>query len=438
MLEREALVLREVRDAMPVADRLVLAVSGGVDSMVLLDAVSRVSPERVACVATFDHGSGAWATDAADRVEACATALDFPVARARATGAPGSEAAMRDARWRFLRAIARNHRARVVTAHTRDDQVETVFLRALRGAGARGLAALFAPSEVVRPLLKLARSDVVQYAQARRIAWVDDPSNASRRFLRNRVRWDLLPACQRVRPSFSEELLEIAARAATLRRELDIVVHSALRPVRQGDRVVVARDLVAGYDAPMLRLIWPVLAAPLGIAMDRRGTERAAQFTMQGRPGARIQLSAGFEIVRQGDLLLLRRQRAPVDADAYAERVLQDGTVFAGFRFRRIHVRGATGGRAPSAWEASCPGNATLTVRAWLPGDRMTPAGAREPRRIKGLFRDAGVDAASRTGWPVVLSGEEIVWVPGVRRSEAATVRPGRSEILFRCDQHDC
>lgn len=438
MLETEALVLREVRSAMPVAGRLVLAVSGGVDSMVMLDAVSRVCPERVACVATFDHGTGAWATDAADRVEACAAALDFPVARARGAGAPASEAAMRDARWCFLRATARSHRARVVTAHTRDDQVETIFLRALRGAGARGLAALFAPSDVVRPLLSLARSDVTHYARARRITWVDDPSNASPRFLRNRVRWDLLPACQRVRPTFSDELLEIAARAATLRRELDIVVQSALRPVREGDSVVVARDLVAGYDAPMLRLIWPVLAAPLGIAMDRRGTERAAQFTMQGRPGARIQLSAGFEIVRQADRLLLRRQRASVDADAYAERVLRDGTVFAGFRFWRTQARGAVRGCAPSTWEASCPEDAALTVRGWRPGDRMTPAGAREARRIKGLFRDAGVDAASRTGWPVVLSGEEIVWVPGVRRSEAATVRPGRSEMVFRCEHNEC
>jgi len=438
MLETEALVLREVRTAMPVAERLVLAVSGGVDSMVLLDAASRVCPAQVACVATFDHGTGMWATAAADRVEACATALGFPLARARDSGARVSEAAMRDARWRFLRAVARNHRARVVTAHTRDDQVETVFLRALRGAGARGLAALFAPSDVVRPLLSLARSDVVHYARARRIAWVEDPSNASRRFLRNRVRWDLLPACQRVRPTFSDELLEIAARAATLRRELDVVVHSALRPHREGDSIVVARGLVAGYDAPMLRLIWPVLAAPLGITMDRRGTERAAQFTMQGRPGARIQLSAGFEIVRQRDRLLLRRQRAPVDADAYAERALHDGTVFAGFRFRHIKSRGAVRGRASSAWEASFSENATLTVRGWRPGDRMTPSGARGPRRIKGLFRDAGVDAASRTGWPVVLSGEEIVWVPGVRRSEAATVRSGRSEKLFHCEHNGC
>ncbi|MGH7632261.1 MAG: tRNA lysidine(34) synthetase TilS, partial [Gemmatimonadaceae bacterium] len=346
MLETEDLVLREVRAAAPGSGPLVLAVSGGVDSMVLLDAASRVCPDRVACVATFDHGTGPWATHAANQVDACATKRGFPVAHGRASGQPGSEAAMRDARWHFLRTVARDHRARVATAHTRDDQVETVFLRALRGAGARGLAALFAPSDVVRPLLALARSDISRYARARQIAWVEDPSNASRRFLRNRVRLDLLPACHRVRPAFSDELLDIAARAAVLRRELDDVVRSALQPAREGDSVVVARSLIAGYDASMLRLIWPVLAAPLGIAMDRRGTERAAQFTIQGRSGGRIQLSAGYEIARQGGRLLLRRQRSRVEADT--ECTLRDGTIFAGFRFRRTRSRDAFRERAPS------------------------------------------------------------------------------------------
>ncbi|HWG52225.1 MAG TPA: tRNA lysidine(34) synthetase TilS [Gemmatimonadaceae bacterium] len=435
MTKTEALVLSEVRTAMPGVARLVLAVSGGVDSMVLLDAVSRVCPERVACVATFDHGSGPWATQAADQVEARATVLGFPVARGRAVGHPGSEAAMRDARWHFLHAVARDHHARVATAHTRDDQVETVFLRALRGAGARGLAALFAPSDVVRPLLSLARSDIARYARARQLAWIEDPSNASRRFLRNRVRLDLLPACNRVRPGLSDELLDLAARAAALRRELDDVVGSALQPAREGDSVVVARTRLAGYDAPMLRLIWPVLAAQLGIAMDRRGTERAAQFTTQERAGGRIQLSGGYEIVRQGDRLRLRHQHTHVEADT--ESTLRDGTVFAGFRFRRTRSRNPFPKRAPSLWEASFSAEAALTVRGWHPGDRMTPAGARGPRRIKGLLRDAGVDAASRTGWPVVLSGEEIVWVPGVRRGEAATVRSGRPEVLFRCEHND-
>ncbi|HET8763151.1 MAG TPA: tRNA lysidine(34) synthetase TilS, partial [Gemmatimonadales bacterium] len=91
-------------------------------------------------------------------------------------------------------------------------------------------------------------------------------------------------------------------------------------------------------------------------------------------------------------------------------------------------------------WAAALPArqpDAPLTVRSWLPGDRMTPSGARAPRRVKGVLRDAGIAAAMRPGWPVVLAGEEIVWVPGVRRSDAATVRPGRPLVRFRCERLD-
>jgi tRNA(Ile)-lysidine synthase len=68
----------------------------------------------------------------------------------------------------------------------------------------------------------------------------------------------------------------------------------------------------------------------------------------------------------------------------------------------------------------------------------MTPHGAAAPRRVKGLLRDAGIDAASRAGWPVVLAGDEIVWIPGVRRSSAATVRSGRPVVLYQCERDDC
>jgi len=79
-----------------------------------------------------------------------------------------------------------------------------------------------------------------------------------------------------------------------------------------------------------------------------------------------------------------------------------------------------------------------VVVRAWEAGDRMLPHGAAVERRLKGLFRDAGIDAVRRRAWPVVLVDERIVWVPGVRRSSAATVRSGRPMALYRCERDDC
>src|SRR5690242_8305966 len=177
-----------VRDTLRSHARVVLAVSGRRDSMVMLDAAARVAGERIAAVATFDHGTGRAAAEAAALVERRAVELGLRVIRGRSTDAPRSEAALREARWDFLHDAAASERAPIATAHTRDDQVETVLMRALRDARARGLAGLYASSDVLRPLLDVSRAMVAEHAESRGVAWVDDPSNASRDYLRNRIR----------------------------------------------------------------------------------------------------------------------------------------------------------------------------------------------------------------------------------------------------------
>jgi tRNA(Ile)-lysidine synthase len=291
--------------------RLVLAVSGGRDSMVLLHAAARAARQLVKVVATFDHGTGAAATRAANVVATEAARLGLPVVIGRAAGnmAQASEAEWRDSRRAFLADVAASTRGVVVTAHTRDDQVETVMMRVLRDAGARGLAGLYAPSATVRPLLEFSRDDVAAYAAEVGVTWVEDPTNASRRYFRNRVRLDLLPAIARVTPGFDAELIALAREARTLRDRIDALV-APLAPVsRDGDRVSVAASALAGYSRAELAAVWPAIAARVGLAMDWRGTERAAAFTITSRTGGRIQLSGGWEIARSRDTFELRRWR---------------------------------------------------------------------------------------------------------------------------------
>ena len=173
---------------------LVLAVSGGLDSMVLLDAAARVVRSRIAAVATFDHGSGSHSATSAEFVCDEAHARDVPVVSGRGEQLSPAESVWREARWGFLRRVAADFGAVVATAHTEDDQVETVLMRAMRGAGARGLAALYASSDVSRPFIDLSRATLEQYARARDVRWVSDPTNEDLRFFRNRIRRDLLPA----------------------------------------------------------------------------------------------------------------------------------------------------------------------------------------------------------------------------------------------------
>jgi tRNA(Ile)-lysidine synthase len=283
--------------------RVVLAVSGGTDSMALLDAAPR---DRVATVATFDHGTGAAARAAAALVTEQAMARGLRVVVGQAPSVGRTEAEWRAARWKFLRATARDVRATIVTAHTRDDQIETVVMRIMRSAGARGLAGLYADSDVIRPLIDVPRTETVAYVRERNVPVIDDPTNASRRHLRNRIRLDLLPAIRQLRPEFEREMLDLARRAATWRFEVEQLVKRFCPVDRMGDQFAVAVADLAGYDAASLAIIWPAIAARAGVTLDWRGTSRVVAFTTGGRVGSSIQLSGGVEVVRTRAQFVIR------------------------------------------------------------------------------------------------------------------------------------
>ena len=291
---------------------VVLAVSGGLDSMVLLTAASRlpVRARRRISVATFDHGTGKAAGRAAALVARAAFEAGFPCVTGRASTVGTREDEWRRARWDFLQQVATRRVASVVTAHTLDDQVETVFMRILRDAGPRGLAGLYADSEIVRPLLNIRRETLASYALEHDVRFVQDPSNFDRKHLRNRIRLDILPSIARQNPNFSADLLALAAEAAEWRRSLEDLVGFVDAESEHDGALRISRSSLAGYDADSLRVLWPALAARARVVMDRRGTHRAAEFTIKGVTGGAIQLSGGVEIVMRRDHMLLRRMPA--------------------------------------------------------------------------------------------------------------------------------
>jgi tRNA(Ile)-lysidine synthase len=444
------------------AGPIVLAVSGGRDSMVLLHAVhqalerkrSRRGSSHPVTVATFDHGTGAAATAAVSLVVEHATRLGFPVSTGRASRPGTTEAEWRAARWAFLRSVTPTH-GTVATAHTRDDHIETVTMRLLRDAGARGLSGLATPTaSLARPLLIASRAAVARYAEVHGVPFLDDPSNQSRRHLRNRVRLDLLPAVRAVRPRFEAEMADLADRAAALRAEIDCVAARYVVPNEDAGRFFVARDELATYDSATLCVLWPAIAARAGVTLDRRGTLRLAQFTISGVHGARIQLSGCIEVYRHrsasGDGFVFRRVRSgPVTPTP----VRLEGVVeFGSWRFRpasRLHDLAETAGRSietpdhtgcvsmENAWSAELPADCQLMVREWRPGDRMRPGAMYPARRVKRFFGDARIPTPSRAGWPVVLADNEIVWIPGIRRTHAASERSGRPRVRYVCERFD-
>ena len=445
----DALLQASLEVAMaPVVGPLVLAVSGGRDSMVLLQAMARWAPGRIAAVATFDHATGSHATEAASLVAAESRRLGLTVVRERARVPGHSEAAWRRARWDFLERIARAFKARVATAHTRDDQLETVVMRILRGAGARGLAALAAPSSVVRPWLGVSRAELARWATQEKVAYLEDPMNVSLAFLRGRVRHELLPALESAAPGFSDDMLAIADQAASWRREVERHVDGigvAVSPRR--DRVSCPAAVFEATSREGSAVLWPAVCARAGVTLDANGTRELVKFITEGRRGSTIRLSGGAIALRRG----AASDEAPGDwfeVRRAAPRALLDGLRpwtgaseaipprFGRFRWRRLPTAPVPGSAAPQdLWTIGFPRGEQVTLRVWTAGDRIRTAGAPAGRRVTRYFAEAHVSALDRPSWPVVLVNGEPVWVPGVCRGLAAPSRPGRPELIwYRCE----
>ena len=166
--------------------RYVVAVSGGVDSVVLLDMLSQVNGHEL-IVAHFDHGIRDDSSDDGLFVGGLAAKYGYEFETIREElGPDASEQRARDRRYAFLRSVAEKHNARIVTAHHADDTVETIAINLHRGTGWRGLAVL--DSGIVRPLLQISKADLLAYAAHRNLEWHQDSTNASDTYLRNRLR----------------------------------------------------------------------------------------------------------------------------------------------------------------------------------------------------------------------------------------------------------
>lgn len=423
-----------VRQLLARRNRLVLAVSGGIDSAVLLDAVARLrrSEHRIV-VATVDHGTGSAATESTAQVLATAARFGLSAMSERLTLERPGEAAWRDGRWKFLRRIAAAEGAVVVTGHSRDDHVETVVMRLMRDAGVRGLAGLLAASNVERPLLAHPRSTIRRYAARLKVSFVEDPTNESMAFLRNRLRIDLLPAIRRVAPDFEDEIVRMSREAAIVRREVDSITDRYVLERSSGAMLVLDARTLDELPDNSLRLILPAVVARAGITLDRRGLWRLGA-VVRSAPGSSGQLSGGFEAVRGRHELTIARR--PEDLRETVRLRPTGETRFGSFRFLAEPAASIQGDRSDvlSNWRIYIPRSVEPVIRQWHPGDRLTTDLSGGRRRVKRFFADAGIVGPLRVGWPVVLCGDDVIWIPGVRASQDAVRREGKM-VHYSCER---
>lgn len=408
-------------------ETLVVGVSGGADSVALLDVLVTLGRERGFAVeaAHLDHGLRADSADDAAFCRQLCRALGVRLHEGSADVASrarrerrGLEDAARRERYAFLRRVRRAAGARAIAvAHTRDDQAETVLLRLLRGAGPAGLAAMRPRrGRLLRPLLAASRQQVLAHLGERGLAWRDDATNADPRFARNRVRTELLPYLeQRFNPRVREALASTAALAA---EESDLAGKQARAWLarharRDGDAFVVPLPGLARRPKALARRILLGALVAAGAPGGRVHVERLLALCRGGRAsGRRLSLPEGREAVFRFDELRIGPARARRPSFAATLGVpgrvsLPDGGA--------IVARPAAGPAAEGARRAvlAAP-EGPLTVRTRRPGDRVRSGGRRVS--LKRWLMGGRVPHDVRGELPLVVAGSEVLWVPGLAR----------------------
>jgi tRNA(Ile)-lysidine synthase len=295
----------------PPAGRYLLAVSGGADSMVLLDLMAGAASDRGydLIVAHFDHGLRP--DSAADRAFVAAAAATqrygLPFAHRAAHLGRESEAAARHARHAWLETARREHQAAaVVTAHHADDLLETSLLNLARGTGRRGLAPMQA-GPILRPLLTVTRADIRAYAAAHHLAWREDPTNAHLANPRNFLRHQLLPHAT---PAWRARYHQLIEHLATLSAHIDRTLDQVLAAHRtNATTYTFPRSLIRDLSPSELEELLLAAAYRLhpGIELDRRLILEMVMFAKTAPPHSHRPLRQGLKVVITRDHLVVKK-----------------------------------------------------------------------------------------------------------------------------------
>ena len=395
-----------------------VGVSGGMDSMVLLHVLARLAPHhgwRCSAIHVnhqLSKHADAWARFC--RRECRARGVPLKVLKVTVSRGDSIEAAARDARYAAYQAACRaGGVTHIALAHHQDDQAETLLLRLLRGAGARGLAGMPAQRRqgdltIIRPLLELPRSDIEAYAGAQQISWITDDSNADTYYLRNFLRAEILPRIEARVPAWRATLARAGmnlAEAALLQDEL-----ARIDGAGQVQEDSLAVSALAGIPPERQRNLLRYFLASHALSMpDRKLLDETLRQVLSAKADARLRATLdGHVLYRYRGQLHV----APVVDDASGlnllwrgERVLKVPALCGTLTLRRSRGAGIDLDRLQGA---------AVTLRLRAGGEKLALDVKRPRRDVKALLREHDVAPWLRERVPFLWSGERLVWVAGL------------------------
>jgi tRNA(Ile)-lysidine synthase len=433
-------------------ERVGVAVSGGADSVALLRLLLEMRDDLglVLSVVHFNHKIRGADADSDQQFVAALAAQHGLEFRCETGDAPAYahsrglslETAARELRYGyFQRLLADGVLDKVATAHTLDDQAETVLLRLIRGAGTRGLAGIHTrlPAGVVRPLLGTTRTEIESYLGALGQPWRDDASNRDLQHARNRVRHVLLPLLER---DFNPAIRPVLAQTAEIARAEEQYWAELVNRLPDANGALDLKRVLSEPLALQRRLVRR-LAELAGVHLDFEHVEQILGLAAGHPPGAPanrfLELPGGWRaaIENRPSGALLRFQRGPApEPAAYEYRVSIPGEVLVKelgtlFRVTLVPVGPSEAGyNAEQAMDCGLLGT-ELLVRNWRAGDRFWPVHAKGPKKIKELLQERHISLPERALWPVAASGTKIVWVRGFAAAQEVQAQAGTRQAVI-------
>lgn len=426
--------------AVPAGASILVGLSGGVDSVVLLHLLARLAPGRSWRLSALHvhHGISRNADHWASFCGRLCTALVIPLRIERVDIRPlrhmGIEAAARHLRHE---ALARQPVDFVALAHHQDDQAETLLLQLLRGAGVRGLAAMPSLKQpgtegqrpaLLRPLLEISRADLAAYAADHGLEWVEDESNADVSYPRNFLRHQVIPLLEQRFPGCRGALARSARHLAETEVLLDALAEQDARGAFDGETLAVLR--LGELDAVRARNLLRWFLRQRGALMPESSRlEEMLRQMVAARPDAQACVPWGAWEVRRyrGRVHVCTRQGEPepgliVPWAGEAALPWPGGT---------LHFSAATGEGLSAGKLAAAP----VSIRARQREESLRPDPRRPARSLRYLFQEHGVPPWQRAGWPLVYCGEQLVAVPGIAVEGAWRAQAGEAGIVLRWDR---
>jgi len=459
-LERLVLRFAQERDLFAGQTRVVLAVSGGPDSVALLLILAhlRAALNLDLWIAHFDHGLRDRAEREAERTLVCHLAEELGLillvgrgdtrAHARRHHLSPEEAA-RILRYAFLaREAERLDAGAVATGHTASDQVETVLMHLIRGSGLAGIAGMQPRAPwpfpahsglvLVRPLLAVSRRQSERYCQEEGLSPCLDATNLQLEPLRNRVRHELLPLLRRYNPRAERALLRLADAAAADAAYLDETANLFWQALARRSRHSVEftrLELAALSPALQSRLLLASAQHLLGDAPQIETVHlRAMQAALAGRGNRRLSLPGGLALAVQGESVRMTRGEEPAAKPITETPLAVPGrTEVSGWRVEARILPGEVPRPTDEPYQAFLDLDAlgsTISLRGRRPGDRLRPLGLGGEKKLQDLLVDAKVPVNQRDRVPLVCTTWGIAWVVGHRVDERARARPDTRTVL--------